>query len=109
MRIWDLPVRKLCTPHLLGEHAELHAMWSVITGKKKGYVAHPETLRWKGKLRALYKVHEDIAAEMARRGFSHKSPLDRKFARGKAVQDEFVDTPAEQRKILRAKGCGCRV
>jgi hypothetical protein len=48
-------------------------------------------------------------AEMARRGFNHKSPLDKRLARGKAVQDEFVNTPAEQRKILRSKGCGCRV
>jgi hypothetical protein len=109
MRIWDLPVSKLCSPHLLGEHAELHAMWSVITGRKKGYARHPETLRWKGKLRALYGVHEEIAAEMARRGFNHKSPLDRRLARGKATQDEYVDTPAKQRKILRSKGCACRV
>jgi len=108
MRIWDLPPRKLCTPHLLGEHAELHAIWSVITGNRKGYSAHPETLRWKGRLRALYKVHEGIAAEMTRRGFNHKSPLDKRLARGKAAQDEFVDTLAEQRKILRAKGCDCR-
>jgi hypothetical protein len=109
MRIWDLPVGKLCTPHLLGEHAELHAMWSIITKNKKGYASHPETHRWKGKLRALYEVHEEMAAEMIKRGFNHKSPLDKKLAKGKSMQDEFVDTPAEQKRLLKNKGCGCRV
>jgi hypothetical protein len=109
MRIWDLPVEKLCTPHLLGEHAELHAMWSIILKRKKGYASHPETRRWVGKLRALYKVHEDIAEEMMHRGFNHKSPLDKKLAQGNSMQDEFVDTPEEQKRLLRTKGCECRV
>jgi hypothetical protein len=57
MRIWDIPVEKLCRNHLLGEHRELHAMWVVITQNKKGYSKHPETIRWIGKLRALYLRH----------------------------------------------------
>lgn len=45
MRIWDISPGKLCKNHLLGEHRELHAIWTVITENKKGYSKHPETIR----------------------------------------------------------------
>lgn len=107
MRIWDLPPKKLCRSHLLGEHRELHAIWSVLTKNKKGYSHHPETLRWKGKLKALYLRHEDEAAELIRRGYRHLSPLDARLAKGKAIQGEYVDTKKEQMKKLKRKNCGC--
>lgn len=109
MRIWDLPAEMLCRNHLLGEHAELHGIWSIITQGKRGYAHHPEVLRWKGKLEALFLKHEEIVAEMERRGFNHNSPLDPALATGAAEQDTFVDSPAEQARILRNKGCECRV
>ena len=62
MRIWDIAPKKLCRNHLLGEHRELHAIWSVIVNGKKGYARHPETLRWMGKLKALYGRHEALVA-----------------------------------------------
>lgn len=74
MRIWDISPKKLCRPHLLGEHRELHAIWSVIVNGKKGYSRHPETLRWKGKLKALFGRHEALVVEMSNRGFQHRSP-----------------------------------
>lgn len=67
-----MPPANLCNKHLLGEHNELHSMWNVITQGRKGYSIHPETLRWKGKLRAMYKMHDEIAEEMTRRGFNHR-------------------------------------
>ena len=109
MRIWDISPDKLCRSHLLGEHRELHAIWSILTKGKKGYAHHPETLRWKGRLRALYLRHQDLVQEMNRRGYKHQSPLDIRLASGKARQTEFVDLPEAQRKILRKRDCGCRV
>lgn len=109
MRIWDLPPDRLCRAHLLGEHAELHSLWSVLTKGLKGFSRHPETLRWRGKLRALYLRHQALVAEMEKRGYVHKSPLSEKLATGRAEQDEYVDTPGEQAEILKRKGCGCRV
>ena len=109
MRIWDIDPKLLCRNHLLGEHNELHAIWSVLTQNRQGYSRHPETLRWKGKLKALFLFHERIAAEMLARGYRHQSPLDRKRATGSAVQNEMVDSMARQREILREKGCDCRV
>ena len=107
MRIWDISPNKLCRNHLLGEHRELHAIWSVITKKKKGYSKHPETLRWVGKLNALYSRHEDLVKEMKKRGFVHKSPLDKGKATGKSSQDVFLDSPSMQFQLLRKKRCNC--
>jgi hypothetical protein len=108
MRIWDLAPERLCRNHLLGEHRELHGLWNVLTLGKKGYARHPETLRWKGRLKALFLRHEHLALELARRGYRHRTPLDRRLATGRAVQDAFVDSPRRQLRLLRAKGCACR-
>lgn len=70
---------------------------------------HPETLRWKGKLKAMYSRHEELVNEMNRRGFVHKSPLDKSKATGKSIQDVFVDNPDVQIHILKNKHCNCKV
>ena len=109
MRIWDIAPSKLCRNHLLGEHRELHAMWTIITENKKGYIMHPETIRWKGKLKAMYLRHEELVAEMVNRGYKHHSPLDKRKATGKSKQDIFVDMPEKQVQILKQKGCCCKI
>ncbi len=107
MRIWDLSPRRLCRGHLLGEHRELHAIWIILNENRKGYSKHPEVLRWKGRLRALYHRHERLVAEMRKRGYVHRSPLDPKFATGKRRQDALIDSYAEQIRILKGKKCRC--
>ena len=109
MRIWDIQPKKLCRNHLLGEHRELHAIWAIITEKKRGYSHHPETLRWIGKLNALYSRHEKLVKEMQRRGFNHNSILEKRLARGSSKQNVFVDSIENQIKILKAKGCNCEI
>ncbi|UCG78463.1 MAG: pyrimidine dimer DNA glycosylase [Nitrospirota bacterium] len=109
MRIWDIKPECLCREHLLGEHRELHAIWNILTKGKKGYSRHPETLRWAGKLKALYAVHDDIVAEMKERGYRHNSPLDKREATGQSKQTDYVDTPDRQIQILRSKNCSCKL
>ena len=109
MRIWDISPSRLCRNHLLAEHRELHAVWSVLTNGKKGYSRHPETLRWKGRLKALYLRHEALVREFQERGYAHRTPLDRRLARGSAVQDAYVNPVREQLLMLKRKGCGCRL
>ena len=82
VRIWDVEPDVLCDRHLLGEHRELHAVWSILTTGKRGYANHPETLRWRGRLKALYARHDRLVDEMKRRGFDHRSPLDPALATG---------------------------
>ena len=77
----------------------------MLTRHRKGYSRHPETLRWKGRLMALFRRHEALVLEMHRRGYHHQSPLDRRRARGRARQSVYVDPPARQRALLRKKGC----
>lgn len=103
MRIWDISPHKLCRQHLLGEHRELHAIWAVLTQNKKGYKNHPETLRWEGRLAALYLRHGAEVAEMQRRGYNHHSPLDVSLATGNITQSVFLDTKKQQKKILKTK------
>jgi hypothetical protein len=107
MRIWDIEPRHLCVNHLLGEHRELHGLWNILTQNKRGYRKHPETLRWEGKLAALFARHEALLVEMKRRGYQHHSPLDPALAIGLAVQKNFVDPLTRQRTLLRAKECAC--
>lgn len=107
MRIWDFPVSKLCRKHLLGEHRELHCIFTVIWKGRKGYSRHPETLRWVGKLPALKRRHAAQVAEMARRGYRHASDLP--AVRGLAFQRAKWESLAVQKRKLRAKGCDCKV
>jgi hypothetical protein len=107
MRIWDIEPSWLCRAHLLGEHRELHAVWTILTEGKQGYSRHPEVLRWRGKLAALYARHEGLVAEMSRRGYRHQSPLDPALATGADRQDELLISGDEQRALLVAKPCDC--
>ena len=109
MRIWDVSPEVLCRNHLLGEHRELHAIWSILTQQKKGYSSHPETIRWKGKLKALYLRHELLVEEMQKRRYHHQSALNVSLATGESTQNILVDSIDKQMIILRQKQCKCKV
>jgi Pyrimidine dimer DNA glycosylase len=109
MRIWDVPPAQLCRQHLLGEHRELHGLWNilVVRGGTGGYSHHPETKRWIGKAPALFERHQQLVSEMERRGYQHRSPLEGSAAAGRRIQDVFIDSPEEQKRILADKPCDC--
>ncbi|MFH1692374.1 MAG: pyrimidine dimer DNA glycosylase/endonuclease V [Candidatus Omnitrophota bacterium] len=109
MRIWDIDPKKLCRQHLLGEHRELHAIWTIITQDKKGYAHHPETKRWRGKLKALYLRHKKLVCEMKRRSYTHKSKLCSKLATGASEQKHILDSISKQKTLLRRKKCSCKI
>jgi hypothetical protein len=62
----------MCRQHLLGEHVEAHMILGSLKRQKSiaGFVAKNciEPAR-------LQARHDELAAEMARRGMNHKSPL----------------------------------
>lgn len=107
IRVWDLPLEKLCNKHLVASHFELHTIWSVIANKKKGYSQHPEVVRWFGKLKALKLRHEAIVREMTARDYNHNSPLP--DTNDSDLQTQKWQSVAKQKQILKEKGCGCRV
>jgi len=101
MRVWDVNPGYLNRQSLLGEHREMHAIFSIVTHGKKGYAHHPETLRWKERLATLKKRHDLVVSEMRLRGYQHHSPV---AAQGPlAWPVEFVDPPARQFAILEDK------
>ena len=57
----------------------------------------------------MYLRHDELVKEMSCRGYTHKSPLDKKNAIGKSKQDVFIDIPSKQIQILKQKGCICQV
>ena len=85
----------------------MHAVWSILTTGRRGYARHPETLRWRGRLAALYARHEAEVAEMSRRGFRHASPLDPGLATGAARQTELGDSDESQCERLARGACEC--
>jgi len=111
MRIWDLHPKYLCRKHLLAEHRELHGLWNILTKHKGkgGYSRHPETLRWVGKQKILYKRHELLVKEFYKRGYKHHTPLDKRSATGLNKQNVFINTIKEQKIILENKKCDCLI
>lgn len=101
MRVWDVHPGYLSRSRLLGQHVEIHAVWSVIVGNREGYSCHPETMRWRGNLPWLKQVHDLTAAEMGLRGFGHKSPLE--GLAGPAGILDYIDHPLKQFSLLREK------
>lgn len=72
MRMWMVDPEVMCDQHLLGEHVELHMLAGTLTRHRSidGFIA--KGLLEPGSMQAR---HSTLAAEMARRGFRHESPL----------------------------------
>ena len=102
MRVWDVAAGYLSRQSLLGEHRELHGLYNSLTQGKKGYSQHPETMRWAGALDGVCWRHAHQVAEMTLRGYIDRTPLPPGCA-GAAWPATFVDEPAEQFRLLRAK------
>ena len=103
MRIWDISPGYLNRQSLLGEHRELHGIVSILTHGKKGYSRHPETLRWPSCLQALARRHQQLACEMALRGFREQSPVAAPLGGDAAWPAVYIDEPAAQFALLRTK------
>lgn len=74
MRMWMIPPKLLCRQHLLGEHNELH--------KHRPSFVKRHSIRGRLKPKVLVEPlamasrHEELAAEMLRRGYNHRSPYE---------------------------------
>lgn len=106
MRVWDIHPGYLSRQNLLGEHAEIHALYSIITNNKKGYCHHPETKRWMDNIDLLIIRHNLLVKELALREFKHHSPLN--FLNYSPIGNLenyhwLVDLPSKQFTILQEK------
>lgn len=73
MRMWMVDPRLLCRRHLLGEHVECHMLAGSI---RRGRSIAGHASRGQVETRSLLARHDALAAEMLRRGYHHRSPLD---------------------------------
>lgn len=104
MRVWDVHPGYLSRSSLLGQHVEIHALISVLSGNKKGYRSHPETLRWEGHLGKLQRRHDLTVKEMELRGFRHNSPCElNDYIEASPERLSYVDHPVEQFALLGQK------
>ena len=55
----------------------------------------------------IYTVVVNHFYPFIKRGFKHRSSLDKRQARGKAVQNVYLQTLSEQKKILKKRNCLC--
>jgi hypothetical protein len=101
MRVWDIHPGYLNRESLLGEHREVHAIFSIVLNARKGYAHHPETLRWRSSLGALGIRHDLLVCEMLLRGYRHHSPVPTVPAAH--WPKNFIDTPHMQFAILNEK------
>jgi len=71
--MWNVSTDYLCNQHLLGEHLEMHMFaGSIRLGKNiAGFIAKGFVETDKIKSR-----HDDLAVELKKRGFKHKSPME---------------------------------
>jgi hypothetical protein len=103
MRIWDVPAGYLSRQSLLGEHRELHGLYSILVNSKTGYSQHPETRRWVGCESALIRRHDLLAAEMRLRGYCDRTPLMRTPGERLRWPSVFVTLPVDQFALLASK------
>ena len=71
--MWMCDPKILCRQHLLGEHVEMHMFLGHLQ-KKRGITGYLKNNCLEP--RSIYQRHEDLAAELIRRGFNHKSPMN---------------------------------
>ena len=82
MHIWDSPCARLSNQHLLGEHRELHGLWSVLqrldAGEERvGYANHPETKRWRAHLPDGHSEEPVSTGVSAERWFNRRRVISR--------------------------------
>ena len=72
MRMWMVNPKTMCRNHLLGEHTECHMFVGAISRGKniKGYLD-----RGLLEVHNIQNRHNELAAEMLRRGYKHRSPM----------------------------------
>lgn len=72
MRMWGIDPQKMCRKHLLGEHVEMHMFVGTIN---KGISIDGYIQKGLVNPSKIVSRHEELAREMERRGYTHKSPL----------------------------------
>ena len=96
MRMWGVDPATLCRQHLLGEHLELHMF---VGAMHKGTSMQGFIDNGLLDVSCLESRHDELVAEMSRRGMKHKSPL--KFVPANRWAIKPIDTAANLIELAR--------
>lgn len=109
MRIWhEQLIPKLCRQHLLAQWRESLGCYKAVMGETQGYINHPQTKAyWNAPNKLLHSL-ELTRAEMLKRGYKPKEITQYPQVDN---QDDYREwqTLEEQVKILKNKGCECKI
>lgn len=100
MRMWGVDPKTMCRQHLLGEHVEMHMFVGAIK-KNKSLTGFLQGLV---DTRLIQRRHDELADEMTRRGFNHRSPMAYMDHVGKGQ----IDTVANRHE-LSSRCLACKV
>ncbi len=93
-RMWMVDPKIMCRQHLLGEHFETHVIATNIGRGRSiaGFIRNNAI-----EPRSVEKRHDELVAEMERRGMKHRSPL--KFST-EVYPDFKIDGEASLKLLL---------
>jgi len=99
MRMWKVDVTKMCRRHLLGEHNEMHMFAGTILKKRcRNFVKSRFVLEGLVDTSCIRERHDELAVEMLRRGYKHKTP----FPDGVVVQAvNYLDIAKNEEELQR--------
>lgn len=98
MRQWMVDPRIMCRQHLLGEHVEHHMFVGTLRrGKRVAGFLRDNLLE----LPSLPQRHQELVAEMTRRGYNHQSELLDYNLFGDERDDVKIDKVAALAELLR--------
>ena len=105
MRMWIVNPAIMCRQHLLGEHQELHTFVGTLRKKSSidGYLIEGEL-----DPRLLEARHEELVAEMIRRGYDHYSPIDVPDFSYLDLQEDYYINPNASLDLLLSRCANCR-
>src|ERR1017187_1935082 len=76
MRMWKVDPTMMCRKHLLGEHVEMHMFVGTINkGIVKDFSNSKYVTEGLVEVHSIKMRHEELVAEMTRRGYDHKTNL----------------------------------
>lgn len=107
MRMWMVDPRGMCRMHLIGEHGEIHKHRHVF---ERGYSIAGR--RGQIEPQAMWIRHDELAAEMVRRGHKHDSPYEQPNLSSYSDEDRYgtVDVDASRAELnSRCPECHARV
>lgn len=98
MRVWMTETSFMCRKHLMGEHVEIHMLIGTMKKRKSinGFIKNNLL-----EIDSIFDRHEQLSKEMLKRGYNHKSEIDKiRLNEIKKQYKEYQDIKVDRAKSL---------